>query len=65
VVALSAGGTRRVVARARPDAMVRDMLVFDADPADGPEAALAVGPSCRICAHRGCRQRREPSVIQT
>ena len=26
---------------------------------------LAVGTSCRICAHRDCRQRREPSVIET
>jgi transcriptional regulator with XRE-family HTH domain len=65
VVALSGGGMRRVVARARPDGMARDMLVFDPEPLDGAGAALPVGTSCRICAHRDCRQRREPSVIES
>jgi transcriptional regulator with XRE-family HTH domain len=64
LVALSGGGLRRVVALARPDGMARDMLVLDPGP-PGPEAALPVGASCRICAHRGCRQRREPSVLET
>jgi predicted transcriptional regulator len=62
VVALSGGGTRRVVALARPDGMARDMLVFDPDPTAA--APLAVGTSCRICAHAACPQRREPSVIE-
>ena len=65
VVALSGGGTRRVVALARPDGMARDMLVFDPEPLAAAEEALAVGTCCRICAHRGCRQRREPSVLET
>jgi len=41
------------------------MLVFDPAPlpASG-EPPLAVGTSCRICAHRDCLQRREPSVLE-
>ncbi len=64
-VALSGGGSRRVVALPRPDGMARDMLVFDPAPlpASG-EPPLAVGTSCRICAHRDCLQRREPSVLE-
>jgi predicted transcriptional regulator len=43
--------------------MARDMLVFDSDPTAA--APLAVGTSCRICAHAACPQRREPSVIES
>jgi predicted transcriptional regulator len=48
--------------------MTADMLVFAHDrPAvpDRDSARLLVGPGCRICSHKTCPQRREPSVIDT
>lgn len=62
-VVLSGGGERRVLALARPDGMARDMLVLDPGPS-GPGMPLPVGTSCRVCAHRGCPQRREPSLVE-
>jgi CheY-like chemotaxis protein len=66
-VQLSAGDRRVVLALGRPDGMASDMLVFAASPridTAPPAPHLAVGPGCRICTHRACPQRREPSVVE-
>ena len=67
-VRLSVGEMRTVVAMASPDGMAAYMLVFGPDRSTGSEPGperLFVGPGCRICTHRFCPQRREPSVIET
>ena len=66
LVALSGGGSRRVVAAPPPrrhGARTCWSSTRPPSPASG-EPPLAVGTSCRICAHRDCPQRREPSVLE-
>ncbi len=66
-VVLPGGDGRQVAARAHPDGMKVDMLVFAADAgfASEKKTPLAVGPGCRICTHSECASRREPSIIDT
>ena len=47
-----------------PQVLEATMLVLpDAGPDRGAEAAEPVGPTCRICPREGCPARREPSIL--
>ena len=38
-------------------------ILVQPEPA-GPETALEVGPTCRICPRTACPARREPSILR-